>query len=167
MLLKCKRLFHRSRDIASKLLIIIHADKMSIRKKLDNFFSNKTSSFYLNLLLWNPQKQKVTSLCTFNNFNISDTRTNHLFFLPKIPRELQDCFKLTSKQFSFSKCKMFKISKLIMDKDFFTKTKKKGYSKSLFIWVIVKAHLEVTSYMTRAMPQVNFFFFCIKTIKKS
>jgi hypothetical protein len=125
MLLKCKRLFHRSRDIASKLLIIIHADKMSIRKKLDNFFSNKTSSFYLNLLLWNPQKQKVTSLCTFNNFNISDTRTNHLFFLPKIPRELQDCFKLTSKQFSFSKCKMFKISKLIMDKDFFTKTKKK------------------------------------------
>jgi hypothetical protein len=32
----------------NKLLVIIHADNMSAR---DNFFSNKTSSFYLNLLL--------------------------------------------------------------------------------------------------------------------
>jgi hypothetical protein len=132
VLSKCKRLFHRSRDIASKLLIIIHADKMSTRKKLDNFFSNKTSSFYLNLLLWNPQKQKVTSSCTFNNFNIFNTRTNHLFF-QKFLKSCKICFKLTSKQFSFSKCKIFKISKLIIDKDFFTKTKKKRLIQSHYL----------------------------------
>jgi hypothetical protein len=71
-------LFHKSHDIENKQLIIIHADKMSVIKEII-FFSNKTSSFFSSPVLWNPQKQKVTSWCTFINSNIANTRANHLF----------------------------------------------------------------------------------------
>jgi hypothetical protein len=44
--LKTQRvLFHKSHDIKNKLLIIIHANKMSIQKEII-FFSNKTLSFF-------------------------------------------------------------------------------------------------------------------------
>jgi hypothetical protein len=51
--LKTQRvLFHKSHDIKNKLLIIIHANKMSIQKEII-FFSNKTLSFFSSPSLWN------------------------------------------------------------------------------------------------------------------
>jgi hypothetical protein len=47
-ILKMQRvLFHKSHDIENMLLLIIHVDKMC--SKGDNFFLNKTSSFFLSL----------------------------------------------------------------------------------------------------------------------
>jgi hypothetical protein len=37
-------LFHRSHDIENKLIIIIHADKMSVQKET-NFFKTKPRAF--------------------------------------------------------------------------------------------------------------------------
>jgi hypothetical protein len=126
MLSKCKKLFHKSYDIVNKLLVIIHVDKWVLKNKNKNF-SNRTSSFS-SLLLWNPK-------CTLINFNIIDTRINHHFSTKKNPGSCKisktNCFKITLKQFLFSKCNI-KISKFILDKDFFIEIKpnKKGVAQS-------------------------------------
>jgi hypothetical protein len=99
-------------------------------------------------LLWNSQKWKVTSwyTITITNDNIAYTKTSYLLSKNNhgVVISKTNCFKLISKQFLFSKCKM-KISKFILGKDSFTKTKKKKgenvYSKPSFVWVTYGTHL--------------------------
>jgi hypothetical protein len=77
MLSKCKEyFFNKSHDIENKLLIIIHVDKMSVQK---DFFLKQNLELFLEPFALEPIKvERVISLCTFINGNITDTRTNHL-----------------------------------------------------------------------------------------
>jgi len=140
-----KILFHNSHDIKNKLHIIIHADKISVQKET-TFSQTKPRAFSQALLLWNSQKWKVTSWYTITNDNIAYTKTSYLLSKNNhgVVISKTNCFKLISKQFLFSKCKM-KISKFILGKDSFTKTKnekgEKVYSKPSFVWVTYGTHL--------------------------
>jgi hypothetical protein len=93
---------------------------------------------------------------------LPNTRVNNLFSKKK-PRSCKiskaNAFKLTSKQFLFSKCNI-KISRFILDKYSFTKLKmgemrKCSLKKPLFGRVVDKAHL-------RAMTTIKGATLCLE-----
>ena len=86
---------------------------------------------YLSQLKYHRHKNKSSSFQEKLSRSCKISKANH--------------FKLTLKQFLFLKCKI-EISRFIIDKDFFTITKKKDqgendYLKPLFVWVSNRVHL--------------------------
>jgi hypothetical protein len=124
--LKMQRvLFHKSHDIKNKLPIIIHVDKMSVQEET-NFSQTKPRVFLLKPFTLKPIKIDGHLLTYLHQMtNIANIGANH-FFSKKKPESCKiskaNYFKLTSKQFLFSKCKI-KISRFILDKYSFTKLK--------------------------------------------
>jgi len=96
--------------------------------KKRQIFLKHNLELFLELFAWKPIRNRRSPHDILSLKTISpNTRTNNLFSKKK-PKSCKIsktyCFKLTSKQFLFSKWKI-KISRFILDKYFFTKLKKK------------------------------------------
>jgi len=97
---------------------------MSVRK--ETIFLKQNFELFLEPFTLKPIKTKGYILMYLHQMtNIANTGANHLFSKKKLESckiSKANCFKLTSKQFLFSKCKI-NILRFILDKYSFTKLK--------------------------------------------
>ena len=143
--LKMQRvLFHRNHAIENKLIIIIHADKISVQEEIN--FSQTKPRVFAQALHFETYKNRRSPLMYLHQMtNIANTGANHLFSKKK-PESCKiskaNCFKLTSKQFMFLKCKI-KISKFILEKYSSTKLKireMREWSLKIIICLMLTKH---------------------------
>jgi hypothetical protein len=83
-----KVLFHRSYDIMNKLLIIIHADKISVKKY--KIFSQTKPQAFSRALHFENHKSRRSPHDVPSPLSISSTQEQIISFPRKITRELQD-----------------------------------------------------------------------------
>ena len=138
-------LFHKSHDIENKLLIIIHADKMSVQKEII-FSQTKPRAFFLkqNLeLFFEPftlKTHKKGHLITyFHQWQYRHTRASHLFsrkYNQGVARfQKANCFNSHWNNFCFQNTRS-RFQDSFKDKYSFTKLKMREM-RELFLETII------------------------------